>query len=131
MAKTSDFFDQSFIDEMKSVLILEKAKLEKSLSRIAHRNVRSTNGDYDADFPNFGDDEDENASEVAMYSDNLSIEQELEKALRDVNNSLKRIEDGTYGICKYTGEAINQDRLRARPTSTSSIASKRTLTQEF
>ncbi len=114
---------------MKNFLLSEKKKLENELSRFAHRNIKKK-GDFDSDFPDFGDDEDENATEVATYSNNLSLESELEKALRDVTNSLKRIEDKSYGTCKYCQSEIAEPRLRARPTSTSCIACKKTLTQE-
>ncbi len=119
-----------FVAEMKEVLLNEKDRLEDALKRIAKKTGKSSE-EYDASFPNYGDDEDENAMEVAEYGSSLSLESELEKSLRDVNNALNRIEEGTYGIDKYTGEPISEGRLRARPTSTSSVASKKTLTQEL
>lgn len=121
--------DNAFTEEMKTSLLEEKKKLETELSKFAHRNPKAKD-DFDTDFPEFGDDEDENASEVATYSNNLSLENELEKALRDVNNALTRIEDGSYGVCKYCKSEIAENRLRARSTSTSCIACKKTLTQE-
>ncbi len=121
--------DPAFIKEMKELLLSEKTKLESELSRFAHRSNKKSD-DFDSDFPNFGDDEDENATEVATYSNNLSLESELEKALRDVTNSLKRVKDKSYGTCKYCQSEIAEARLRARSTSTSCIACKKTLTQE-
>jgi RNA polymerase-binding transcription factor DksA len=120
---------EAFVEEMKGVLLEEKERIEKSLEKIGHRTGRGD--DFDANFPDYGDDEDENAMEVAEYGSSLTLEKELEKALRDIKNALQRIEDGGYGIDKYTGELISEDRLRARPTSTSSVASKKTLTQEL
>lgn len=35
--------------------------------------------------------------------------------LREIDEALERIEDGTYGICLATGEPIAKARLRARP----------------
>lgn len=115
---------------MKELLEAEKARLERELAAFAHRNPKSTEADFDADFPNLGDKEDENASEVAQFSDNLSLEDELEKALRDVESAIKMIENGSYGTCKYCGQSIDERRLVARPTSTSCIQCKKTLTQE-
>ncbi|MFH1712417.1 MAG: TraR/DksA C4-type zinc finger protein [Patescibacteria group bacterium] len=123
--------NEVFAEEMKSTLLAEKIKLEEELSKFAHRNVKATDVDYDAESPSFGDDEDENAQEVAAYSNNLSLENELEKALRDIEQSLKRIDEGKYGMCKYCKTEIEEARLRARPTSTSCIACKKTLTQEL
>lgn len=129
-AKTSPYSDE-FIQEMRERLEKEKERLEKLLSRFAKKNDVKTTEDYDTSFPEYGDDEDENAVEIADYSNNLSLEQDLEKELRDVINALERIEEGAYGIDKYTGEPIGEARLRARPTSTSTVASKKTLTQEM
>ncbi len=114
-----------FIAEMKAVLEKELEKLGGALGRLA-----GSNGSGSA-FPEYGDGEDENANEISDYSSNIQIENELEKAIRDIKQALERIASGTYGICKYTNELIEENRLRARPTSTSSIASKKTLTQEM
>jgi RNA polymerase-binding transcription factor DksA len=42
----------------------------------------------------------------------LSAEQD---ALYEIDEALRRIEDGTYGVCELTGERIPQERLRALP----------------
>lgn len=119
-----------FVQKMKEMLEKEKARLEKELAAFAHRNPKAVIADFETNFPNLGDKEDENASEVAQFSDNLSLEDELEKALRDVESALKVIEEGKYGICKYCGQKIDERRLIARPTSSSCIQCKKTLTQE-
>lgn len=122
--------NKSLQEKLKSVLLAEKNRLETELSQFAHRNPKAAESDFNTDFPNMGDKEDENASEVARFSDNLSLEDELEKALRDVDTALKMIDEGTYGKCKYCGQEIDERRLLARPTSTSCIQCKKTLTQE-
>ena len=115
---------------MKAKLSAEKVRLEDELSKFAHRNPNAASTDYETDFENIGDKEDENASEVAQFSDNLSLEGELEKALRDVESALKSVEEGKYGICKYCNQEIDERRVVARPTSSSCIKCKKTLTQE-
>jgi RNA polymerase-binding transcription factor DksA len=121
-------------NELKAALLQEKQKLEEELGRLAHRVVQADGGNkpvFEVDYPNFGDSEDENAAEIAQYSDNLSLEHELEWALKDVNTALSAMENGTYGICKYCKQPISEERLKVRPTSTSCIACKKTLTQEL
>lgn len=122
--------NSALMDELKAQLLAEKKRLEEELSHFAHRNPKAAGTDFEAEFPNVGDKEDENASEVAQFSDNLSLEDELEKALRDVETALELMEKGAYGICKYCKQPIDERRLRARPTSTSCINCKKTLTQE-
>lgn len=121
----------AFISKMKDKLEGEQRRLTEELSKFAHRNPQAKETDFSADFQNIGDKEDENASEVANFSDNLSLEEELEKALRDVEAALDTFKKGTYGKCKYCHQEIDERRLEARPTSTSCIQCKKTLTQEI
>lgn len=122
--------DAQLLAQLKTKLEDELAKLQAELDNIAHRNGKAVGDAFDADFPSHGDKEDENAAEVAQFSDNLSLESELESALKDVRSALKAIDNGSYGNCKYCNQAIDTQRLMARPTSTSCIACKKTLTQE-
>src|SRR3990167_5549154 len=105
--------DSTFVTEMNQLLLEERKRLEEELSHFAHRNPKAAGTDFQAEFPNVGDKEDENATEVAQFSDNLSLEDELEKALRDVETALKMIDKGTYGTCKYCGQQIDERRLIA------------------
>ena len=122
-------FSQDFLDKIKKLLEEEKTKLEHDLSKFTKKNPNVA-GDFDTQFSEFGDKEDENALEVAEYTANKPLEITLEKELRDVLSSLKRLEENTYGICKYCDEPISEDRLKARATSSSCVSCKKTLTQE-
>ena len=42
---------------------------------------------------------------------------ELDAMLRDVDRALRKLEDGTYGICDRCGRLIPEERLEARPWS--------------
>ncbi|HBF67699.1 MAG TPA: hypothetical protein DDW36_04735 [Candidatus Magasanikbacteria bacterium] len=121
---------QKFLKEIKEKLLEEKNRLERELGKFAQK-AKGVEEDYDARFPDYGDKEDENAAEVAQYSTNLTLEQTLEGMLRDVDKSLDRIEKGNYGICKYCDRPIEEKRLRARPTSSSCVECKKTITQEL
>ena len=85
---------------------------------------------YRAQFPDMGDKEDENANEIADYTDKLSVEYSLEKTLRDINNALDKIKKGKYGKCKYCGKEIPEKRLLARPASSACIDCKDSLTSQ-
>ncbi|MFH1089362.1 MAG: TraR/DksA C4-type zinc finger protein [Candidatus Uhrbacteria bacterium] len=122
---------KAVLNEIKTNLLAEKERLEKELAHFAHRNPKTAETDFNSDFPNVGDSEDENAAEVAQFTDNLSLENELEHALRDVEGALKRFDDGSYGLCSYCKQEIDEKRLAARPTSSSCIKCKKTLTQEM
>lgn len=57
-------------------------------------------------------DEVQRAAERELAIRNLDRESRL---LREVRAALKRINDGTYGICVYTGDEISLKRLEAVP----------------
>jgi DnaK suppressor protein len=47
----------------------------------------------------------------------LSIQDRSRKLVKQIDEALKRIDDGTYGFCKETGNAIGIKRLNANPTA--------------
>ena len=52
---------------------------------------------------------------------NKALSDHLELRLRDVNNAIKRIEDGNYGICEICKEPIPLERLKANPAAATDI----------
>ena len=46
------------------------------------------------------------------------------KLIRKINQSLARLEGGTFGVCEVCGEDISIKRLNARPVTTCCIACK-------
>jgi len=121
--------NKEFIKEMQSKLLAEKKRLQGELSAFA-RPDKNNEGNYDTQLPEYGTHEDENASEVATFVDNLSLEHTLERNLADVLRALQRIEQDAYGVCKYCQQPIDERRLRARPESGSCIACKNKFLQK-
>ena len=123
-------FSSEVIAKIKIELTAEKEKLEKELEKFTKKN-QHVSGDFESNFPDYGDKEDENAAEVTEYITNKPLEESLEKNLRDVIKTLERIEKGEYGICKYCGKPIEEKRLLARPVSSACIECKKAITQEI
>src|SRR3990167_3565297 len=99
---------KQFISAMKRKLEEERVVVEQELKKIADKNPEMSEEDYVTKFPQFGDEPEDNAEEIEVYESNLAIEQNLEKTLRDILSAQKRIEDGTYGVCKYCGKEIDE-----------------------
>ncbi len=55
----------------------------------------------------------------------LRIRERESKLIRKIKKALKRLDDGTFGICELCGEEIALKRLKARPVTTSCIDCKR------
>jgi RNA polymerase-binding protein DksA len=54
-----------------------------------------------------------------------TLEENSQHVLSEIDAALKRIEDGTYGICTNRGEQIPVERLEARPYATLCIDCQR------
>lgn len=122
-------FSQSFLDKIEGLLEEEEKKLKEDLGQFAKPNPH-VKDDYDTNYPEYGDDMEGNAQEVTEYISNKPLELSLEKTLRDVHSSQERLKKGTYGVCKYCDQPIDEKRLLARPTSSSCVSCKKTLTDE-
>lgn len=126
-ATSTSKIDGEILKQIKKQLLDQKEELIKGLKEFTEKDAHNKDN-YSAKFPQYGDKEEDNALEVSTYSDNVVLEQTLEKSLRDVNDSLKRIAAGTYGTCRYCGELIDIKRLLVRPTSSACVACKEKLT---
>ncbi|MGI6347625.1 MAG: TraR/DksA family transcriptional regulator [Patescibacteria group bacterium] len=111
------------IDKIKEGLIQRRERLLQDLEDLSKRDSREIDN-RTADFPEYGDKPDENAQEISEYSTVVVAQKVLEKSIEEIDGALKRIEDNTYGICKYCGGEIGDKRLEARPTASSCIDCK-------
>ncbi len=66
-------------------------------------------------------DEADRASRESEHGLELRTRDRYRKLLRKVEQALERIDDGSYGYCEDTGDAIGIKRLEARPIATLSI----------
>ncbi len=72
---------------------------------------------------NFADPTDRASNETDRNFE-LRIRDREHKLIKKVKKALKRIEDGTFGICESCGEDISIARLKARPVTTQCIECK-------
>lgn len=112
------------IASQKKKLLAEKAFLEDQLQEIGgtkDTNVKDVE-DFDVNPPalskdNEAHEDDLEAQEVTTYTNNLAVEDSLEKKLADVNTALVKIEAGQYGKCENCSKDIPQKRLEALPAA--------------
>lgn len=107
----------TFLSDIRKKLSAEKERLEQELLKIG-KPVRKNDGDFQTAWEDFGDKEDENAAEVAAYSDSLGLETTFESELHEVADAKARLDEGTYGLCKLCDAQISEQRLMVRPMAT-------------
>lgn len=121
--------NKDFLKEVEKKLKAEEARLLLELKKFTQEDKHEKD-EFQATWPEMGSKDDENIAEVAMYSDMLSLEKNLEKRIRDVRAALERIQKNKYGICQYCKKEIQEKRLMARPVSSACIECKKKLTME-
>ncbi|MCK9351342.1 MAG: TraR/DksA C4-type zinc finger protein [Candidatus Paceibacterota bacterium] len=108
------------IELYKELLTKEKTKLEEELRSVGRVNPENPN-DWQGTPGNADnvDDADENslADKFEQFEERSAVEGELEARLNEVKNSLLKIENGEFGICKICGKEIEDDRLDANPAA--------------
>ncbi|MBL4578469.1 MAG: TraR/DksA family transcriptional regulator [Flavobacteriales bacterium] len=67
----------------------------------------------------------EEGSEVLSKEENAQLAVRQKKFIQHLENAMLRIENGSYGICRVTGNLISKERLRAVPHATLSIDAKK------
>jgi len=118
--------DKKVLDEIKAELLARREQIVESLEDISQADEHEADN-LGSKFPEYGDKPDENAQEISDYSTNSAAEKVLEKTLADIDGALKRMDNGTYGVCKYCGQMINPKRLQARPVASACINCKNEL----
>ena len=105
-----------FIQSMSETLNNERKELRQELSSFTDKNTQVA-GDYVAKKPEYGDSLEDGAQETEDYERELPIEHSLEKRLFEIEDALKRMKEGIYGICEDCHEEITSERLQALPSA--------------
>lgn len=101
--------------EFQGQLEKEKAKLEERL-----KNLIAPEGVLN-ELPDFGgevSDESIEADQIEEIGNVLALKQILEENLKNIDEALERIKNGTYGICRRCQKEIELKRLRVEPAAT-------------
>ena len=102
------------LEDLKSFLEGERDRLQKEIAagRVTTDEERSGYSSHMAD----------DATAVFEQARNVGMQRAQEIRLGEVEDALRRIEEGTYGMCQRCGEAIDSARLKAVPAATHCLA---------
>lgn len=108
--------DEHLLHELKTKLEVQKNVAEKRIKEL-HAQDPFSNPDRVND--NASDDDE--AYETSGHERMQSLIEELKHQVTETEEALKRMRDGTYGICSVCGKLIEPERLRVIPTTTLSV----------
>ncbi len=102
--------DDLDLDYFKEVLLKEKARLEKEIAEVEQElNLIAAEDEID---------DVEDLADLKMDNDrDHAVLDALKSELKDVEDALKKIAEGTYGYDEKTGKPIPKERLMAYPAA--------------
>lgn len=109
-------FSEDFIAARKKDLLKIKERVENEIGHISKCSLKEDEK-CEAKFPNYGDKEEDNATEVEVYENYTSLETSLNELLKEVKVALDKIEKGEYGKCENCEKMISEKRLEAFPAA--------------
>jgi len=117
------------VKQLRQLLITERAKLAGEIKAIAQdtaKSPREASGDLSAYTVHMADmAADTYERELSMNI--VSSEQEL---LYQIDDALKRLDDGSFGICQQCNQPVSMSRLKAVPYASMCISCQRAKEQK-
>jgi RNA polymerase-binding protein DksA len=110
-------------EHFKQRLLEERRRAQEALERLQ----REDEGQLEDEHEEIQSDNHPGDVATALYDRELdyAFEDNVERVIEAIDAALRRIEDGTYGICENGGEQIPVERLEAIPWTTLCIDCKR------
>ena len=104
------------LQKLRTDLVQEMQTIEAELGRFTTKNP-VVKDDYQSLYPK--DEEattsDEDAQKVTNYENERAVEQNLEVRLKALKETLRKIDEGNYGLCAKCNNSIEVKRLTALP----------------
>ena len=113
MVTKAPFTDKE-LEEFRSRLQEERAELEKQLATIEESSFSTPQSDLSGEV-SFDEEYADAGTFTFERERDLSIENNVRDLLAKIDGALKRLDDGTFGICVKCGKPIEKARLKALP----------------
>ncbi len=114
----------------KKKLLAERAKVLEEMGELQSKNLMQSISDQSGEVSRYSYHLGDTASLSYGREFSMGLAERQQKYLEQVDDALRRIEDGTYGICKVTGEVIPLERLEEVPVAKHSVKGKEILAKK-
>lgn len=116
-------FDKRDLAKFKAILLRKRAELVGDVSTMETEALKGQSGSL-SHLPQHMA---EQGSDVYGQSLSLDLAAADRRLIKEIDDALKRIADGTYGVCELTGKPIRGERLEELPWARYSIEAAREL----
>jgi DnaK suppressor protein len=124
VAKTP--FSKKELEHFRNILLAKRRELVGDISTMESQALRGQSGAL-SNMPQHLAEQGSEAYDQALSLDLAAADRKL---IREIDDALARIADGTYGICEMSGKPIKVDRLEELPWARYSIEAARELERQ-
>ena len=117
------------IKQFRQLLITERVKLAEEIKSIA-RDVSTTPRDASGDLSAYTVHMADMAADTYERELSMNIVSSEQEILYQIDDALKRLDDGSFGLCQQCNQPITMSRLRAVPYASLCIACQRSKEQK-
>lgn len=119
-------FNKEQLDHYKQILMRKRAELIGDVSAMEHEALRGSSGSL-SNLPQHIAEQGTDAFDQSLSLDLAAADRKL---IKEIEDALKRIAEGTYGVCELTGKPIKADRLEELPWARYTIDAARMLERQ-
>lgn len=116
-------FNKRELDRYRDMLVTKRAELVGDVRTMESQALQGDSGSLSSTPQHMA----EQGSETYDQSLSLDLAAADRKLIREIDDALTRIEQGTYGVCEITGKPIKQERLEELPWARYTIEAQREL----
>ena len=117
------------IKQFRQLLITERAKLVEEIKSIAH-DASTSPGEASGDLSAYTIHMADMAADTYERELSMNLASTEQEVLYHIDDALKRLDDGTFGVCQQCAKPISMSRLKAVPYGPMCIACQRSQEQK-
>lgn len=119
-------FNKKELEHFRQILLKKRAELVGDVSGLESEALRGQSGSL-SNIPSHMAEQGSEAYDQALSLDLAAADR---KIIREIDDALQRIADGTYGVCEHTGKPIRMERLEELPWARYSIEAAREIERQ-
>jgi DnaK suppressor protein len=117
-------FGKRELNEFKKRLLEEREELKRQASEIEESSFSGGQSDVTGDIASFDEEFADAGTATFERERDLSLSNNIKDLLEKIDHALRRIDEGTYGLCEKCGRPIEKARIKALPYATLCIRDK-------
>ncbi|TYQ18205.1 UNVERIFIED_CONTAM: TraR/DksA family transcriptional regulator [Acetivibrio alkalicellulosi] len=102
---------------IKDLLIKQKKDIEKTINLMKEHRIAEQDIDSPNELSNYDNHPADTGTELFQVELNNALKVHEEHLLKDIQDAIKKIDNGKYGNCDFCGQEIAYERLEAIPYS--------------